>query len=126
MTFLLSLAGRFILAPLASLWRWLTADPIRLAFFALLLLCAFLAWRLASVDGDRDKWRDLAKQYEAASKIVKDADDIADAEALVVAAETKGNIDAATEQARDLARDSDDPLAAIAKRLRGEGDRGRR
>jgi len=126
MTFLLSLAGRFILAPLAALWRWLTAEPVRMAFAVLLLLCGVLCWRLASVDGDRDKWRDLAKQYEAASKIVKDADEIADAEALVVAAETKGNIDAATEQARDLARDSDDPLAAIAKRLRGEGDRGRR
>lgn len=126
MTFLLSLAGRFILAPLAALWRWLTAEPVRMAFAVLLLLCGVLCWRLASVDGDRDKWRDLAKQYEAASKIVKDADDIADAEALVVAAETKGNIDASTEQARDDARDSDDPLAAIAKRLRGEGDRGRR
>ena len=116
-----SMAGRFILAPLASLWRWLTAEPIRLAFFALIALCAFIAWRLASVDGDRDKWRNLAKQYEAASKIVKDADDIADAEALVVAAETKGSIDAQNDAANDAARNNpSDPLGAAFGELRRE------
>ena len=49
--------ARTALAPLASLWRWLTADPTRLAFAVLLLLCGVLCWRLAAVDGDRDKWR---------------------------------------------------------------------
>lgn len=48
------------LAPLASLWRWLTEEPVRMAFAVLLLLCGVLCWRLASVDGDRDKWRDRA------------------------------------------------------------------
>lgn len=51
-------AARFILAPLASLWRWLTEEPVRMAFAVLLLLCGVLCWRLASVDGERDKWRD--------------------------------------------------------------------
>ena len=66
-TTIATLAGRFILAPLASLWRWLTADPMRMAFAVLIALCGFLALRLSMVDGDRDDWRDKAQAYEAAS-----------------------------------------------------------
>lgn len=118
---LATLAGRFILAPLASLWRWLTADPVRMCFAVVIALCGFLALRLSMVDGDRDKWRDLAKQYEAASKIVQDADAIADAEALDVAHETKKDIDDANTRAADAARDSSDPLGAAFGELRKEG-----
>lgn len=110
-----------ILAPLASLWRWLTDKPVRLAFAVLLLLCGVLCWRLASVDGDRDKWRDRARAYEAASKAVKDADVKADAVALDVAADKKGSIDAQNQSARDAARDSDDKLRAGLDRLRSQG-----
>lgn len=120
-----ALAGRLILAPLASLWRYLTADPARLAFAVLVALCAFLAWRLASVDGDRDKWRDRVAEMEAASKVVTAAAAKADTAALDTAKATKGQTDAVTEQARDAARQSDDPLDAVAHRLRAESDRGR-
>lgn len=58
--------ARTALAPLASLWRYLTADPTRLAFAVLIALCAFLAWRLASVDGERDKWRDRSADEKLA------------------------------------------------------------
>ena len=121
MTFLLSLVGCNILAPVLPSGAFRSAILPMMAFAVLLLLCALLAWRLASVDGDRDKWRNLAKQYEAASKIVKDADDIADAEALVVAAETKGNIDAQNDAANDAARNNpSDPLGAAFGELRRE------
>lgn len=110
-----------ILAPLASLWRWLTAEPVRIAFAVLLLLCGLLAWRLAAVDGDRDKWRDRARAYEAASKAVKDAAKAADKVGTHAAATEKGKTDAVTEQARDDAAKSDDPLRAAAERLRAEG-----
>lgn len=126
MNIIATFATRFFLTPLAALWRWLSADPVRLAFTLLLGLCAFLGWRLSSVDGDRDDWREKAKAYELASQIIEDADAIADAEALDVAGDMKGTIDAVTEQARDDARDSGDPLDAIARRLREEGDRGSR
>lgn len=66
MSIIASLAGKFILAPLAALWRWLTADPVRLAFAAMIAVCAFLALRLAAVDGDRDDWRAKAKAEAAA------------------------------------------------------------
>lgn len=110
-----------ILAPLASLWRWLTAEPVRLAFAVLLLLCGVLCWRLAAVDGDRDKWRDRARAYEAASKAVKDAAKVADKVGTDTAATEKGKTDAVTEQARDDAAKSVDPLDAVSKRLRAEG-----
>lgn len=118
--------GKAILAPLAALWRYLAADWHRMAFAALIALSAFLCWRLSSVDGERDKWRDRAKAYEAASKAVKAADAKADAAGLETAAETKGAIDATNQRAADDAAQSDDPLDAIARRLRAEGDRGSR
>lgn len=113
--------ARTALAPLASLWRWLAADPTRLALAVLLALCAVLAWRLASVDGDRDKWRDRARAYEAASKAVKDTNVKAGAAGVAVAADKKGTIDASNQRAADDAAKSDDPLAAAAERLRSEG-----
>lgn len=112
-----------IFSPVAALWRWLTADATRMAFAVVIALCAVLAWRLASVDGDRDKWRDKAKAYETASQIIEDADAIADAEARDVAAETKGTIDASNKRAADAAAQSDDPLAAGLRELRGQGSR---
>ena len=115
---------RAALAPLASLWRWLTAEPVRMAFAVLLLLCALLAWRLAAVDGDRDKWRDRARAYEAASKAVKDAGVKADAVALDVAADKKGSIDAGNERAKAAAANSPDPLRDGIGSLRTENARG--
>lgn len=49
-----------ILAPLAALWRVLTAKPSLTAIGALIALCGFMSLRLAMIDGDRDKWRDRA------------------------------------------------------------------
>lgn len=115
-----ALAGRFFLAPLASLWRWLTADPIRMAFAALIALCGFLALRLSMVDGDRDDWRDKARAYETASKAVEEADVKADAAGTATAAQTKGTIDAGNERAKAAAAGSDDPLAAGFNSLRKE------
>lgn len=113
-----------ILAPLASLWRWLTEEPVRLAFAVLLLLCGVLCWRLASVDGDRDKWRDRARAYEAASKVVKDADVKADAVALDVAAGARKDIDDGNERAKAAAANSPDPLRDGIGSLRAENSRG--
>ena len=113
-------AGRFILAPAASLWRWLTADPIRMAFAALLALCGFLALRLGMVDGDRDEWRDKARAMITAAKELERADAKADAAATVTAAETKGKVDAGNERAKAAADRSDDPLAAAYDSLRKE------
>lgn len=121
MTFILSILGRFILAPLANLWRWLTADPVRLAFAALLALCAFLGWRLSAVDGDRDDWRDKVKAYESASQIIEDADAAADAEAIDVAHDAQKDIDDGNKRAEDAARGSDDPLRDAFGSLRKEG-----
>ena len=119
MTFLLP-----ILARLSALWRWLASDPTRLVIALLIALSAFLAWRLSSVDGDRDKWRTLAREMEAASKAVREADKSADLIATEAAKQAKGEIDASNERARQDAKASDDPLDAIARRLRAEGDRG--
>lgn len=116
-----SLAGRFILAPLVSLWRWLTADPIRMAFAAVIALCGFLALRLSMVDGDRDDWRDKARAYEAASKAIVEADKKADAVGAATAKATKGTIDAEIDKARAAAGESGDPVGAIADSLRTKG-----
>jgi hypothetical protein len=70
-------------------------------------------------DTERAKW-------EAAAEHLEEADAAADAEAIDVAHDMKGQVDAVTEQARDDARQSDDPLDAVAKRLREEGARGSR
>lgn len=88
-----SLAGRFILAPLAALWRVLSAKPTQVAVGALIALCGFLCLRLAMIDGDRDEWRDKAKSEAAAHEItlqsvktLRDALDAKNAESLARAA----------------------------------------
>lgn len=82
------------------------------------LLLAMLALYLAySWSWDRGRDHERAK-WEAAAEILEDADAIADAEALDVAHDAKETIDAVTEQARDDARDSSDPLKAMADSLR--------
>ena len=116
MTFLLP-----ILARLSALWGWLTSDPARLVIALLIALSAFLAWRLSSIDGDRDKWRDLVRDMEAASKIVKEADKSADLIATEAARQAKGETDASNERARAAARDSSDPLRDGLDSLRAEG-----
>lgn len=116
--FLLPILGR-----LSAFWRWLASDPTRLVIALLIALSAFLAWRLSSVDGDRDKWRDLVREMEAASRIVKEADKSADLIATEAARQAKGETDASNERARAAARDSDDPLRDGLNSLRSEGDR---
>lgn len=115
-----SLAGRFILAPLASLWRWLTADPTRMAFAVVIGLCAFLAWRLSSVDGDRDEWRDKAKNEAAAHEItlqsvktLRDALDAKNAESLARAAA----LEKARQQAAQAQADADRQFRATQARI---------
>lgn len=121
MSAVLAFFARFILTPIASLWRWLAADPIRLAFAFLLALCAFLGWRLSSVDADRDNWRAQVREYEAASKIVEEADAAADAEALDVASETVKGIEDGNARAKAAADASDDGLRAAFDELRPKG-----
>lgn len=116
---------RGFLSPLASLWRWLTADWHRMAFAVLIALCALLGWRLHAIDGDRDDWRDKAQTYEAESKAIKAADKKADDAAVKAAGQTKGEIDAGNERARDAADGSDDPLADGLRSLRAETAGGR-
>lgn len=113
-----------LFAPLASLWRWLTADPIRMAFAALIALCGFLALRLSMVDGDRDDWRDKARAYEVASKAIVEAAKKADAVGTSTAADTKKGIDDGNKRAEDAARGSDDPLKSAIDSLRTENARG--
>lgn len=121
---ILSLA-KALLAPLASLWRYLAADWHRMAFAVLIALSAFLAWRLAAIDGDRDAWRTKARAYEAASKAIKEADKRADDAGAKVAAETKGEIDAGNERAKAAADGSADPLRSGLDSLRAETAGGR-
>lgn len=105
--------------------KLIAAKPSRIAIAVLLAVCAFLAWRLSSVDGDRDDWRAKVEQHEAAAKALAEANVKASEIGVTVAAETKGTIDASNEAARAAARDSDDPLRAAAERLRAENrDRG--
>lgn len=103
-----------ISARLASLITW--AASVLLVLLALWLAYSW-AWDKGR-DHERAKW-------EAAAEILKDADAIADAEALDVAAETKGTIDAQNDDARAAAADSDDKLRAGLDRLRAQGAGGR-
>lgn len=96
-----------------------------LAWVGVLLLAVLALYAAYSWAWDKGRDHERAK-WEAAAEILRDADAAADAEALDVATETKGNIDAVTEQARDDAAKSDDPLDAVARRLREEGAGGRR
>lgn len=111
-----------ILLRMDALWKWLTENPVRLAFIALLAVCAFLAFRLASIDGSRDAWRSKAQAYEKASTELKAADKKADTAATEKAAETKGQVDAGNERAKRAADGSDDPLRSGLGSLRAEAD----
>lgn len=117
--------GMAALARLRPLWRYLGADLTRTAFAVLIALCGFLALRLAMIDGDRDRWRDRAQAYEAASRALKDANRAAAAEARDVAEGMKGEIDAGNQRAADAARDSDDPLKSGLDSLRSQAAGGR-
>lgn len=93
------------------------------AWGGMLLLVAAALWLAYSWAWDKGRDHERAK-WEAAAEILKDADAIADAEALDVAAETKGTIDATNQRAADAAAASDDPLAAGIGELRKEGASG--
>lgn len=96
--------GKAAFAPVAALWRYLAADWHRMAFAVLIALCAFLGWRLHSVDGSRDDWRDKTKSEVAAHKVtlesvktLRDALDQKNAESL---ARAKALQDARSEAAQ--------------------------
>ncbi len=99
----------------AKVAGWVARGIVLLVVAAALYAAYSWAWDQGR-DHERAKWEDAAK-------ILEDADAIADAEALDVAAETKGTIDATNERAADAARDSSDPLAAGFDSLRKEGVR---
>lgn len=101
-----------ITARLASFITW--AASVLLAFLAFWLAYSW-AWDQGR-DAERTKW-------EAAAKHLEDADAAADAEALDVADETKGRINATNQRAADAAAQSDDPLAAGISELRAKGPR---
>lgn len=107
----LKLMGRFALGPkLANL----IGHAIVAAVMAGLVYLAYCwAWDQGR-DYERDRWEAAAAKIEA-------ADAKADAAGTITAAETKGKVDATNERARRDAVGSDDPLDAIAKRLRAEG-----
>ena len=84
---------------------------------AALALYAAYSWAYNRGEADeRTKW-------EAAAEHLEDADASADAEAIDVAHDMKGQVDATNQRAADAARDSDDPLGAAFGELRGEGAR---
>lgn len=97
----------------AKLAGWIARGAVLLAIVGALYAAYSWAYNRGEAD-ERAKW-------EAAAEILKDADTAADAEALDVAAETKGTIDATNQRAADAAAQSDDPLAAATERLRAEG-----
>ncbi|ALJ14141.1 hypothetical protein [Sphingopyxis macrogoltabida] len=97
-------------ARMATVTAW--ALTIGLAFLALYLAYCW-AWDQGR-DHERAKW-------EAAAELLEDADAAADAEALDVAHDMKGQVDATNQRARDAAAASDDPLAAGIGELRRQG-----
>lgn len=93
----------------------------KLASWAIVALLALLAlWGAYSwaYDNGRD---DERSRWEAAAAKIEAADAKADAAGTVTAAETKGKVDAEVEKAREAARQSDDPLGAVADSLRAKG-----
>lgn len=90
------------------------------AWGIVLLLAALALWWAYNHAYSNGKHDERAK-WEAASAKVIAADLKADAEGVAVAADTQKGIDDVTDKARDDARNSPDPLDAIARRLREEG-----
>lgn len=107
------LTTKTALGPKAAAW---IVRGVALALAALALWLAY-SW---AYDNGRDK--EHAK-WEAAAEHLEDADAAADAEAIDVAHDTKGQVDATNQRAADAAAQSDDPLAAGFSELRGEGPR---
>lgn len=99
-----------ITARLARLITWA-------ASVALVMLALWGAY-LWAYDNGRD---DERAKWEAAAEHLEDADAAADAEAIDVANDMKGQVDATNQRAADAARDSDDPLRSGFDSLRGEG-----
>ncbi|WP_260581217.1 hypothetical protein [Sphingopyxis sp. PET50] len=103
---------------LSAAGRYLTANPTRIAFALLTALCAFLSWRLSTVDASRDAWRTKAQGYEAAAKALVEANAAASAAGIAAAGQTKKDIDDGNERARAAAAGSDDPLGSAFGELR--------
>lgn len=91
-----------------------------LAWVGVLLLAVVALYAAYSWAWDKGRDHERTK-WEAAAEILRDADAAADAEALDVATETKGTIDASNERAKQAAAGSDDPLASGFDSLRKEG-----
>jgi hypothetical protein len=89
------------------------------AWGIVLLVAALAVWGAYCWAWDKGRDHERAR-WEAASAKVIAADVKADAVAIDTAATTKGKTDAVTEQARDDAAKSGDPLDAVSKRLRAE------
>ncbi len=94
--------------------------------WAIMLLVAALALWWAYNHAYSNGRHDERARWEAASAKVIEADAEADTVALETAATTKGQIDDGNERAKAAAAGSSDPLDAIARRLREEGDSGSR
>jgi hypothetical protein len=110
-----------ILATLLMTRANMGARAAKLASWGIVVALAALAlwWAYSAVyNSGRDDERAL---WEAAAAKIEAADVKADAAGTVTAAETKGQIDAQNQSARDAARDSDDKLRAGLDRLRSQG-----
>lgn len=107
---------------LLKAWEFFTDNPWRL-FVIVAAVFAFLWWRS---DARADRLASEIQALRDASEAIVKADKAADDKALDVAAQTKGEVDATNERAKADADRSDDPLDAISKRLRAEGDSGSR
>lgn len=107
----------YALAPrLGARMATVTAWALTIGLAALALYLAYCwAW-------DRGRNHERAK-WQAAAELLEDADAAADAEALDVAHDMKGSVDAQNDAARDAAAASDDALRAGLDSLRAEGQR---
>lgn len=97
----------------AKLAAWVARGVILLVIAG--ALYAAYSWAYDNgKDTERAKW-------EAAAEHLEDADAAADAEAIDVAHDMKGQVDAQNDEARAAAADSDDKLRAGLDRLRAQG-----
>lgn len=106
----LKLMGRFALGPKVA--NLIGHAIVAAVMTGLVYLAYCWAW---------DRGRDYERaRWEAAAAKIEAADAKADAAGTVTAAETKGKVDAEIEKAREAARQSDDPLGAVADSLRAK------
>lgn len=108
-----------LLLPLAT--RLVGERFAKLTSWGVLALVAALALWLAYLWAYDNGKEDERARWEAAAAKIEAADAKADAAGTVATAETKGKVDAEVEKAREDARQSDDPLGAVADSLRGQG-----